>query len=148
MAITATTIHPATRRAGVRRDFARRDGRMLDAKSLPLPTNGLAQIVELRRNRVIDRFARASEIVAEVFTIVIDVLADLIARHAVPHLAAAMCGPSRAGVAKPSRMTSGPTCTASDVFHQRHHRSSTRRSAAKQIENARSDRNAEQRGGE
>ena len=83
-----------------------------------------------------------------ILAILAEMLADLVARNALPRGLASIGGPARADAAEPRRMTAGPARAASNAFDQRHHRPSPGRSAPEQIRQSRADRRSDQRGGE
>src|SRR5207247_3702851 len=119
MAIKATATGPpiAVAIAAARRGT-------LDAKTLPLAPDSAAQIPKLRLDRVVDRLARAPDIL-------LHLLPDRIARDALPEVASFVRGPLGAGDAKRRRPFARPAGAASDTTQDRCHGPAPRRAAAK-----------------
>ena len=94
---------------------ARRDGSVSDPKTLPLPSHGATEVVELRRDCFVDRLAGASHVLADILAILVDVFADFVARNAVPDGFAALGRPARANTAEARRVTSRPAGATPDA---------------------------------
>lgn len=132
---------------------ARRDGReaarltparsrpVLDPKTLPLPPDGTSETLELRLDRVIDRFARPSEVIR-------DVLANGVAWDGIPHLLTTMRCPSRSRDSETGSIPAGPVRTATHAANYWRNRPPTRWAAPKYVRQSRADREADQRRGQ
>src|SRR5829696_1082354 len=103
----------ARHRSSLSEVHPRRD--VLDAKALPLPPYRPAQILQLRRHNVVDRFTRSPDVVRDVIT-------DFLMRHRIPQVLAAVGRPPCASRSDSRRSASGPGRTTSDTTHDWRHR--------------------------
>ena len=84
-------------------------GTALDPKTLPLASHGAPEILELRLDHVVDRLAGLAHVLGHVIAVVRDVLANLVARNALPQLAAALRRPPGANAYRPERRSGRPS---------------------------------------
>jgi hypothetical protein len=116
------TINAAKRRTF--RDACAETGRLLDAKALPLSPNRAPKILQFGLHGVIDCFAGPAQVFGQVVAVLTDVVANFIARDAIPDFTTATCRPASASDSCAGGFASCPRGASTNTTHHGRHRAS------------------------